>query len=453
MNSNLSTTGHDSVAGGIPITLGRRRPAPSEVGPPLPASRPLSAPAGFHVLAKPTGAICNLDCSYCFYLEKEELYAGDRFRMRSEVAKAYITQVIESHAGAREVTLAWQGGEPTLMGLPFFSSMVAFAESIVAKHQSLVHTLQTNGTLLNDDWATFLAEKRFLVGISIDGPEELHDTYRVDKKGRPTHHKVLAGLEHLRRHGVDYNVLCTVNAANAAHGRSVYRYLRDDCGAQFVQFIPIVEHTPTGQDHAAVSPHSVDPKAWGRFLIEVFEEWVSRDVGKVFVQSFDTALASFMGVHPGVCVFAKTCGDAVALEHNGDLYSCDHFVDPEHLLGNIMTTHLLDLVASPDQRRFGAAKADTLPRACRECDVLFACNGECPKNRFCVTEDGEAGLNYLCAGYKDFFHRVREPMEVMAGLLRTQQPAAKITEIIAAAPRNSPCPCGSTRKAKFCHHS
>ena len=279
MNPNLSTTGHDSVAGGIPITLGRRRPAPSEVGPPLPASRPLSAPAGFHVLAKPTGAICNLDCSYCFYLEKEELYAGDRFRMRSEVAKAYITQVIESHAGAREVTLAWQGGEPTLMGLPFFSSMVAFAESIVAKHQSLVHTLQTNGTLLNDDWATFLAEKRFLVGISIDGPEELHDTYRVDKKGRPTHHKVLAGLEHLRRHGVDYNVLCTVNAANAAHGRSVYRYLRDDCGAQFVQFIPIVEHTPTGPDHAAVSPHSVDPKAWGRFLIEVFEDWVSRDVG------------------------------------------------------------------------------------------------------------------------------------------------------------------------------
>ncbi len=278
-NSNLTTTEHDSVAGGIPITLGRRRPAPSEVGPPLPASRPLSAPAGFHVLAKPTGAICNLDCSYCFYLEKEELYAGDRFRMRSEVAKAYITQVIESHAGAREVTLAWQGGEPTLMGLPFFSSMVAFAESIVAKHQSLVHTLQTNGTLLNDDWATFLAEKRFLVGISIDGPEELHDTYRVDKKGRPTHHKVLAGLEHLRRHGVDYNVLCTVNAANAAHGRSVYRYLRDDCGAQFVQFIPIVEHTPTGQDHAAVSPHSVDPKAWGRFLIEVFEDWVSRDVG------------------------------------------------------------------------------------------------------------------------------------------------------------------------------
>ncbi|MDA8296234.1 MAG: anaerobic sulfatase maturase [Actinomycetota bacterium] len=436
----------------IPITLRRRdETGEAPVGPAMPSPRPLTAPAGFHVLAKPTGAICNLDCSYCFYLEKEELYPGDRFRMRSEVAKAYIAQVIESHASAREITLAWQGGEPTLMGLSFFSSMVAYAESLVPRHQRLVHTIQTNGTLLNEDWARFLAEKHFLVGISIDGPAELHDAYRVDKKGRPTHARVLAGLEHLRRHEVDYNVLCTVHAANADHPATVYRYLRDMCGARFIQFIPIVEHQPTELDPAAVSSHSVDPRAWGSFLIGVFEQWVATDVGTVFVQIFDTTLASVVGAPPGVCVFAKTCGDAVALEHNGDLYSCDHFVDPEHRLGNIMETHLVDLLALPEQRRFGADKADTLPRVCRDCDVLYACNGECPKNRFVTTEDGEPGLNYLCAGYKAFFRRVDQPMRLMGDLLAKRRPAAAITDLIATAPRNSPCPCGSNRKAKLCH--
>ena len=444
--------GEGDVMSDTPVTL-RRRGEDVEplASPALPVPRPLTAPAGFHVLAKPSGAICNLDCSYCFYLEKEELYPGDRFRMRSEVARAYVTQVIESHAGAPEITLAWQGGEPTLMGLSFFSSLVAFAEEIVPKHQRLVHTIQTNGTLLTEEWARFLSEKHFLVGISIDGPPALHDAYRVDKKGRPTHARVLAGLAHLRRHGVDYNVLCTVHAANAAQPAAVYRYLRDECGARFIQFIPIVEHQPTDEDPEAVSSHSVDPAAWGSFLTGVFEEWVGSDVGTVFVQSFDTTLASVVGAPPGVCVFAKTCGDAVALEHNGDLYSCDHFVDPEHLLGNIMTTHMLDLVSSPAQRTFGADKADALPGECRRCDVLYACNGECPKNRFTRTADGEAGLNYLCAGYKAFFRRVDAPMRLMAGLLRENKPAAAITEIIAAAPRNAPCPCGSTRKAKACH--
>lgn len=438
--------------GDAPVSFTSRRPRVGDAGgPPLRAARPSGAPAGFHVLAKPTGAVCNLDCAYCFYLEKEALYPGGRFRMRSEVARAYVRQVIEAHAGAPEVVLAWQGGEPTLMGLGFFTEIVAYAESLVPRRQRLVHTLQTNATLLDEDWARFLGEKRFLVGVSIDGPPELHDRYRVDKKGRPTQARVVAALSLLRRHGVEHNVLCSVHAANAAHPRAVYRYLRDECGARFIQLIPIVEHEPRPDDAAAVSARSVGAEQWGSFLIAVFEEWVGGDVGRVFVQSFDAALASFVGVPPGVCVFAETCGDAVALEHNGDLYSCDHFVDAEHLLGNVLSTHVAELVASPAQRRFGAAKADTLPRACRECDVRFACNGECPKNRFCTTADGEAGLNYLCAGYKAFFRRVDAPMRTMAHLLRTNQPAAAIAEVIAAAPRNAPCPCGSARKAKVCH--
>ena len=436
-----------------PIALRHRVHASAEplARPTMPTPRPLTAPATFHVLAKPTGAICNLDCSYCFYLEKEALYPGKRFRMRSDVAQAYIAQLIESHREAAEITLAWQGGEPTLMGLSFFASMVSFAESIARKHQRLLHTIQTNGTLLTDDWARFFADKHFLVGISLDGPAELHDAYRVDKKGRPTHARVLDGLGHLRNHAVDYNVLCSVHSANVGRPTTVYRYLRDECGARFIQFIPIVEHQPSPTNPEAVSSRSVDPLGWGRFLIEVFEEWIGRDVGRVFVQSFDATLASVVGAPPGVCVFAKTCGNAVALEHNGDLYSCDHFVDPDHRLGNIMTTHMLELISSPTQRRFGADKAATLPRACRECDVLFACNGECPKNRFATTADGEAGLNYLCAGYQAFFRRVHAPMRLMADLLRANRAAATISDIIARAPRNAPCPCGSGRKAKFCH--
>ncbi len=432
----------------VPVVLRRREEAQL---PSMPIPRPATAPAGFHVMAKPTGAICNLDCSYCFYLDKEALYPNDRFRMREQVAKAYLTQLLEAHANAPEVTIAWQGGEPTLMGLSFFSEMVEFAQSLVRPHQRLSHTLQTNATLLDERWAAFLSEKGFLVGVSIDGPEVLHDAFRVDKKGRPTHARVLRGLRHLREHDVEYNILCSVHAANADHPREVYRFLRDDCGARFIQFIPIVEHEPSEDDPEAVSSHSVASQAWGRFLSEVFEEWVATDVGRVFVQIFDTTLASFMGAPPGICVFAKTCGDAVALEHNGDLYACDHFVDPEHLLGNIMETHLLELVASEAQRRFGTDKADTLPGDCRSCDVLFACNGECPKNRFVRTKDGEEGLNYLCAGYKSFFHRVSEPMRTMANLIRANRPPAAITELIATAPRNAPCPCGSGRKAKACH--
>jgi uncharacterized protein len=424
----------------------------AHAGPVLPADRPPTAPAAFHVLAKPTGPICNLDCEYCFFLSKEALYPGDRFRMADDLLDTYLRQVIESQRSS-EVTIAWQGGEPTLMGVDFFRRAIELAETHRRPDQTIAHTIQTNGTLLTDEWCELLAEHRFLVGISIDGPPELHDAYRVDKRGNPTFDKVVRGLELLQAHDVDVNVLCTVNAANQDHALDVYRFFRDELGTRHLQLIPIVERdNDTGyQEGDTVTDRSVDPDGWGRFLIAIFDEWLRADVGSVFVQMFDAALASWVGAPPAVCIFGETCGDAVALEHNGDLYSCDHFVEPRHLLGNIAETHMVDLLASPQQRAFGAAKRDTLPRYCRECDVRFACHGECPKNRFTLTPDGEPGLNYLCAGYLAFFRHVDGPMRIMADLLRRGRFADEIMTVFASAPRNEPCPCGSGRKAKQCH--
>lgn len=434
----------------VPVSLvSHSERSASERSPyPRMSGRPPGAPQWFHVMAKPTGAICNLDCKYCFYLAKESLYPGDRFRMSEEVLEAYIAQLVESHTGP-EVTIAWQGGEPTLMGLDFFRRAVELAEAHRRPGQHIEHTLQTNATLLNHDWARFLKDHDFLVGVSVDGPRELHDAYRVDKRGRPSFDRVMRGLEHLRRNDVRFNVLCSVHAANQARPLEAYRFLRDDCGADFIQFIPIVERLgEVGQD---VSEPSVTPEGLGSFLSTVFDEWVRKDIGAVFVQIFDAALGSWSHLGASMCVFAQTCGGAVALEHNGDVYSCDHFVEPEHLLGNITRTHLVDLVSSDHQRRFGQAKRDGLPRYCVDCDVRFACNGECPKNRFCLTPEGEAGLNYLCAGYKAFFHHIDGSMTVMADLLRKGRPAAEIAQVFARAPRNGPCPCGSGRKSKFCH--
>jgi uncharacterized protein len=435
-----------------PITLSPKPPAGWRTGPAIPSDRPPTAPASFHVLAKPTGPICNLDCTYCFFLSKEALYPGDRFRMAEDLLEAYVRQMVESQTGP-DVILAWQGGEPTLMGVDFFRRSVEIAEAVKRPGQEIQHSMQTNGTLLTDEWCELLAEKKFLVGISIDGPPDMHDAYRVDKRGNPTSDKVLRGLALLKAHGVDFNILCTVHAANQHHPLDVYHYVRDELGAQFLQLIPIVERdNDTGfQEGDTVTDRSVDADAWGRFLIAVFDEWVTRDVGRVFVQMFDAALASWVGAPPAVCIFGETCGDALALEHNGDLYSCDHFVEPQYLLGNILETHMLDLVASPAQRAFGEAKRDTLPRYCRECDVRFACHGECPKNRFILTPDGEPGLNYLCAGYLAFFHHVDGLMTRMADLLRGGRYADEIMPIISSTPRNEPCVCGSGRKAKHCH--
>jgi uncharacterized protein len=428
----------------VPVALGRTHRG---TGPALSEMRPSTAPPGFHVLAKPSGPICNLDCSYCFFLEKEALYPGDRFRMSDDVLATYIRQVIESQLGP-EVTIAWQGGEPTLMGVDFFRRAVALAEEH-AGGRRLHHTIQTNGTLLTDEWCELLRAKDFLVGISIDGPRAVHDAYRVDKQGRPTYDRVRAGLERLVAADVDWNVLCTVHTANQDDPLGVYRHFRDELGARFIQFIPIVERVEEGS--VELTDRTVDPDAWGRFLATVFDEWVRRDVGTVFVQTFDAALASWYGTTPAVCVFAETCGDAVALEHNGDLYSCDHFVDPGHLLGNITETHMVELLASPEQRAFGDAKRATLPRQCRECPVLFACRGECPKNRVATTADGELGLNHLCAGYLHFFTHVDGLMRVMASAIRRGGHADEVMAVLGHAGRNDPCPCGSGRKTKHCH--
>ncbi len=384
----------------------------------------------FHVMAKPTGAICNLDCAYCFFLSKEELYPGSGFRMPADVHEAYISQLLAAHRGVDEVVVAFQGGEPTLMGIDFFAETLELERRFAAPGQVVLNTLQTNATLIDDEWAAFLAEHGFLVGVSIDGPRAMHDAYRVDKGGKPTYDRVLAGLDALKRHGVEWNALVTVNSANADHGRLVYTFLRDELGAQFLQFIPIVEHVE-GQ---AVSPRSVTGAQYGRFLIDVFEEWGRHDVGDVFVQMFDTALAHWMGMdQAGLCVHARTCGDALALEHNGDLYSCDHFVDPEYLLGNITAGRtLLELVESDQQRAFGRDKETTLPAYCLRCDVRFACNGGCPKDRFLVTPDGDPGLHYLCEGYQLFFRHIDEPMKVMAGLLRRGDDATGLRDWYAA---------------------
>jgi uncharacterized protein len=432
-------------------------------------------PAAFHLLAKPTGAICNLDCTYCFFLSKEMLYPGSRFRMADDLLEAYLRQLIEAHDGAPEVVVAWQGGEPTMMGLDFFRRSVELAERYRRPGQRILYTIQTNGTLLDDEWAVFLKDHGFLVGLSIDGPSEIHDAYRVDKGGKGSFDRVMTGLEHLRRREVDWNALTTIHAVNQDRGLEVYRFLRDACGARFMQFIPIVERaTPetlpianTGwgehvrdrplytQEGSLVTERSVSAEGYGRFLIDVFEGWVRRDIGEVYVQMFDVALANWFGEPPGLCVHSETCGLALALEHTGDLYSCDHFVEPAYKLGNIRETPMRELVVLPQQVRFGLDKRDTLPRFCRECDVRFACHGGCPKDRFTEDPYGEPGLNYLCPSFKAFFHHVAEPMAAMAEMLRAGGPPAALMQRYAAEDasrgRNEPCTCGSGRKWKHCH--
>jgi uncharacterized protein len=427
---------------------------------------PEGAPPAFHVMTKPSGAICNLDCKYCFYLPKERLYPGSRFRMTDDVLEAYIKQLVETQQ-APEATVAWQGGEPTLMELDFFTRSVEYAEKYKKQGQRIAYTMQTNGTILDDEWCSFFKEHGFLIGLSVDGPKELHDAYRVSKGGHGTFDQVMRGWRLLRKHGVDFNILCTVHAANADQPLEVYHFFRDDLEAAFIQFIPIVERiNPDGstlvQEGNTVTDRSVKAEQYGRFLIEVFEEWVRRDVGRVYVQMFDVALANWVGAPPGVCVFSETCGQALALEHNGDLYSCDHFVEPKYFLGNITQTHMTELVSSDKQLRFGRDKLDTLPRYCRECEVRFACHGGCPKNRFIETPEGERGLNYLCAGYKLFFNHVDRSMRMMADLLRRNRAPAEImrwyaeqdamrAQAYASAGRNDPCPCGSGLKFKRCH--
>ena len=420
-------------------------------------------PAAFHVMLKPRGALCNLDCKYCYFLSKEMLYPGSRFRMADELLEAYTRQYIAAQR-VPEVTFAWQGGEPTLMGLDFFRRAVDYQQKYRSEGMRVYNALQTNGTLLNDEWCAFLHENEFLVGLSVDGPRELHDIYRVDKGGQPTFERVMAAARLMQQHKVDFNILTTVHAANATHPLEVYRFLRDELGTQFIQFIPIVEReNETGfQEGEQITPRSVTGKQYGDFLIAIFDEWVRHDVGRVYVQIFDVALAAWLGERPGLCIFEETCGHALAMEHNGDVYSCDHFVEPRHKLGNMVDIPLLEMVGSEQQWRFGQAKRDTLPRYCRECEVRFVCNGGCPKDRILHTPEGEPGLNYLCEGFRAFFNHIDAPMKFMAAELRAQRPPANIMRHLAQqeadlqrrfalAGRNDLCPCGSGKKFKHCH--
>jgi uncharacterized protein len=426
------------------------------------------------MLVKPSGSTCNLDCAYCFFLSKEALYPNSNSRMREDTLEAYIRQLLESHR-TPEVTVAWQGGEPTLMGLDFFRRSVEFVQKYRRHGQVVDYTFQTNGVLLDDAWCEFLKANNFLVGLSVDGPRPIHDTYRLNRGGKGTFDQVMRGWEHLRKHGVEFNVLCTVNAANQHHGREVYRFFRDELGAQWVQFIPIVERAtaetlpvanlgwserPGGarllytQQGSLVTERSVGGEQYGRFLIDIYEEWIRGDVGKVFVQLFDVTLHAYFGQHL-LCIHAPTCGYGPALEHNGDMYSCDHFVEPDFLIGNIHETHMLELVASPKQREFGDNKRDRLTGQCQACPVRQLCNGGCPKDRFVLSRDGEPGHNYLCDGLYLFFDHVRPTMSAMADLIRRGRFADEVQDRVRAEDarrsRNDPCPCGSGQKFKLCH--
>ncbi len=429
---------------------------------------------GFHLLAKPIGPICNLNCRYCFYLEKESLYRHRggvaEWIMPENVLEEYIHQYTESQP-ASTISFAWQGGEPSLLGVDFFRKVIALQQKY-ANGKQIENTFQTNGILLDDQWCDFLARNRFLVGLSIDGPEHLHDRYRVDKGGAPTFDKVAQTIGRLKKHGVEFNTLTVVPRYNARYPLDIYHFLKES-GSGFMQFIPIVERVaedPSSNNPRLVAPHhsgqasvsswSVPPLQYGEFLCSIFDEWVRNDVGKIFVQLFDVSLAAWLGMEPGLCVFQNTCGSAAVIEHSGDIYSCDHYVYPEYRLGNILDQSLQSMLASPQQIRFGRDKLDGLPRQCRECEVRFVCNGECPKHRFVPTADKEEGLNYLCAGYKLFFRHIDPYMKFMANALLQEQPPSNImawlhtkdagVDIRKKEGRNAPCPCGSGLKYKRC---
>jgi uncharacterized protein len=427
---------------------------------------------GFNVIAKATGPVCNLDCRYCFYLEKKNLFPGTKsWAMADDALEAFIRQYIEEQH-APTISFVWQGGEPTLLGVDYFKKIIALQKKY-AGGKTIENSFQTNGILLDNQWAEFFAENRFLVGISVDGPPDLHDCYRVTRGGRPTFDKVMEGLEVLKSHQVEFNTLTVVHRNNGHHPHEVYNFLKD-IGSRFIQFIPLVQRLSEVPDQhgllqpgpgenkaVTVSENSVGSVQFGEFLCGVFDEWVRADVGRYYVQVFDVALESWVGMPQSICVYSPTCGDALAIEHTGELYSCDHYVFPENRLGNIMDEPMVSLVASDKQRKFGRDKLETLPKYCRECEVRFACNGECPRNRFERAPDGEYGLNYLCAGYKRFFTHIDPYMQFMASELRGRRapanvmtkffPNRKFVEGKEQTPgRNDPCPCGSGKKYKRC---
>jgi len=413
------------------------------------ALSPWPAPEGgrraYHAMIKPIGAICNLDCTYCYYLHKKELLGSDqKFRISDEILETHIRQYIEGQ-DRNEVVFSWQGGEPSLLGIEFFERVMELEQKYKKPNQRVENDLQTNGTLLNDDWGIFLKKNGFLVGLSIDGPKQLHDLYRITSGGKPTFDKVFAASELLHRHGVPFNTLSVINRLNAKKPLDVYRFLKNEVRPRQIQFIPCVEpkvfqliapqkwdpatlpvegspEAHPGHPDSVVTDWSVDPDDWGYFLCKVWDDWYRRDIGKVFVNHFENAVGQWRGMDAQMCVYHEFCGKGVAMEHDGNLYSCDHYVYPEYKLGNIMEISSSRMVFSERQQNFGMNKFNSLPRQCQKCDFLFACNGECPKNRVIRTRDGEPGLNYLCNGLQKYWRHIDADVKDICRRLAQNQP-------------------------------
>ena len=404
-------------------------------------------------MVKPVGAMCNLDCGYCYYLEKEQLYPKSQSRrMADDLLESYIIQHIEASPD-ETVFFSWHGGEPTLLGIDYFLRILELQERHRPDGRKIANGIQTNGTLINEEWCRFLGSNRFYVGLSIDGPKYLHDHYRVTKKAEATHKAVLHAHRLFKKHRIHCDLLCVVNERNARQPVLVYRFFRD-LGIDFLQFLPLVIRDGKG----GVEKESVPAKLYGEFLSAVFDEWVRNDVGRITIHNFEEALRPYIGLDHSLCVLRETCGDVVVVEHTGEFFSCDHFVEPDHMLGNIQETPLVDMINGAAQARFGKHKKDGLPQYCRDCEVLSSCNGGCPKDRFIQTPDGGDGLNYLCTGYKHFALHAQPFLQKFAQLKKMRQPATKIMEILRKSTkkpvrqvgRNHPCPCGSGKKYKKC---
>ena len=405
-----------------------------------PEARLTAAPFAhpMYIMVKPVGSACNLRCDYCYYLEKQHLYANEGRQMLSdELLERFIREYIESQT-TPEVLFTWHGGEPLVRPLAFYEKVVRLQQRY-ARGRRIANSLQTNGTLINDDWARFFHDQGWLIGVSLDGPEAYHDAFRRTRGGGPSFRNVIRGIDILNRHAVEWNALAVANRLNGDHPLSFYRFFKN-IGCQYIQVTPVVErlaHHDDGRqlaslvDEGQLAPFSIRPKQWGNFLCTIFDEWVRHDVSMFFFNIFDATLANWVGVAPGLCTMAKHCGHAGVMEHNGDVYSCDHFVFPEYKLGNIHEQSLVEMMYSERQRRFGRAKADSLPTQCRECQWLNACHGECPRNRFIHTANGEPGLNCLCEGYRQYFSHVAPYMDVMKRLLGEKRPPAEIMDMLA----------------------
>lgn len=392
-----------------------------------------------YVMLKPAGAHCNLTCKYCYYLEKNKLYpTAQRHLMSDEMLEQFTREYIEAQT-MNQVLFTWHGGEPLLRSIDFYRKALSLQQKY-AGGRRIDNVIQTNGTLLTDEWCEFFAQNHWLVGISIDGPQPDHDHYRLTAAGKPSWKKVMQGIKLLKKHGVEWNAMAVVNAYNANHPLEFYRFFKEN-GCQFLQFTPIVERLTrhedgrtlaslADKDEISLSEASVAPEQWGYFLCAIFDEWVRKDVGKIFVEIFDCTLANWMGISPGICAYSKECGHAGVMEHNGDVYSCDHFVFPEYKLGNIRDHSLIDMLYGEQQQEFSRLKHSSLPRQCKECDMEFACHGECPKNRFMKDKYGDSGLNYLCPGYYHYYQHVAPYMDYMKQELMSQRPPSNIMNVV-----------------------